>query len=106
MTCWTCAVANLYSLPVLYVYVYAYAYMVFRLDTLHTPSLPLRLFQPLSCSCITCTKRCCNANNNNEKEGIADTTKLIKKLIFILLLNKEADLKTAEAIQLIGYWLS
>lgn len=52
------------------------------------------------------TKHCCNANDNNEREGIADTTKLIKKLIFVFLLNKEADLETAEAIQIIGYWLS
>lgn len=55
---------------------------------------------------ITSTKHCCNANNNNEKEGIADITKLIKKLIFVLFLNKDADLDTTEAIHLIGYWLS
>lgn len=79
--------------------------MFFQLETLPTP-LPLRLFQPLSYSFITCTKHCCNANNNNEKERRVDITKLIKKLIFVLLLNKEADLETAEAIQLIGYWLS
>lgn len=79
---------------------------MFWLETLPTPFLPPRPFQPLSYSFITCTKHCCNANNNNESKGIADITKLIKKLIFVLLLNKEADLETAEAIQLIGYWLS
>lgn len=70
------------------------------------PSLPPRPLQLLSYSFIMHTKHCCNANDNNEREGIADTTKLIKKLIFVFLLNKEADLETAEAIQIIGYWLS
>lgn len=85
---------------------HVFASCLLRSVTTAGPASSSSLASALSYLFITGTGHCCNANNNNEKEGIADITKLIKKLIFVLLLNKEADLDTSEAIHLIGYWLS